>query len=78
MLYKTVSLAFAAQAVSGYNMAMPSKIAASRVARAGPVEMAKKSVRTSAQRNHFLLEEEAAQPLAVGHCRSAPDCRHAL
>jgi phosphoglycerate kinase len=44
MLYKTVSLAFAAQAVSGYNMAMPSKIAASRVARAGPVEMAKKSV----------------------------------
>jgi len=44
MLYKTVSLAFAAQAVSGYNMAMPSKMAASRVARAGPVEMAKKSV----------------------------------
>merc|ERR1719453_1138667 len=40
----TVSLAFAAQAVSGYNMAAPSKIAASRVARAGPVEMAKKSV----------------------------------
>merc|ERR1719453_2202443 len=44
MLYKTVSLAFAAQAVSGYSTAMPSKIAASRVSRAGPVEMAKKSV----------------------------------
>ena len=44
MLYKTVSVAFAATAVSGFSPAMPSKLAASKVARASDIEMAKKSV----------------------------------
>merc|ERR1719235_691188 len=43
MLYKTVALAYVAHA-SAFSPVMPSKIAASRVSRAGPVEMAKKSV----------------------------------
>jgi len=43
MLYKTVSLAFCAQAVSGY-APMGSKVAQSRVARVSDIEMAKKSV----------------------------------
>ena len=42
MLYKTVSLAFCASTVAGYAPAMPSKMASSRVARVGQVEMAKK------------------------------------
>ena len=45
MLYKTVSLAFCAQAAMGYSPAMPSKIASSKVARVSDIEMAKKSVR---------------------------------
>ena len=44
MLYKTVSVAFAATAVSGFSPAMPSKLAASKVARVSDIEMAKKSV----------------------------------
>merc|ERR1719486_1583144 len=41
MLYKTVSLAFCAQTVTGFGGMMPSKIGASRVS---TIEMAKKSV----------------------------------
>merc|ERR1719389_1440237 len=44
MLYKTVSLAFAASAVSGFSPAMSTKLAASKVARVSDIEMAKKSV----------------------------------
>merc|ERR1719252_145892 len=43
MIYKTVTLAFAATAVSGFSPAA-SKFAASRVARVSDIEMAKKSV----------------------------------
>jgi len=44
MLYKTVSFAFCAQTAMGFAPAMPSKIAASKVARVSDIEMAKKSV----------------------------------
>merc|ERR1719243_426037 len=44
MLYKTVSLAFCAQTAMGFSPAMPSKLAASKVARVSDIEMAKKSV----------------------------------
>ena len=39
----------------------------------GPVEMAKKSVRTSAQRNHLLWRE--CNCPAPGRCRALPLCR---
>ena len=78
MLYKTVSLAFAAQAVSGYNMAMPSKIAASRVARAGPVEMAKKSVRQRPEKPLPFGRRKLPSPWLSATAALPPDCRHAL
>ena len=47
MLYKTVSIAFCAQSAMGYAPAMPSKLAASKIARVSDIEMAKKSVRAA-------------------------------
>merc|ERR1719377_126996 len=44
MIYKTVQIAFAANAVSAFAPAMPSKMSSSRVARSSDIEMAKKSV----------------------------------
>merc|ERR1719395_83948 len=43
MLYKVTALAFVAQAAA-FSPALPSKLASSRIARSGCVEMAKKSV----------------------------------
>merc|ERR1719377_203429 len=44
MIYKTVQIAFAANAVSAFAPAMPSKMSSSCVARSSDIEMAKKSV----------------------------------
>ena len=59
MLYKTATLAFCAQTMA-YSPAMPSKLASSRVARVGDIEMAKKSVR--------ILQSHEAR-LCTGCCR---------
>ena len=70
MLYKTATLAFCAQGALGYAPAMPSKMAASRVARVSDIEMAKKSVRSNPK--SLMGRPRAASPTRrFAHARPA-------